>query len=48
MSGTEGPKTRGRLPERWKDRMKEYMSERVTSRGEEPAETHDEVVTPPT
>ena len=33
MSETEGPRKRGRPVVRWKDRVKEYMHERVADRG---------------
>ncbi len=34
LSEMEGSKGRGRPLGRWKDRIREYMSERVTGRGE--------------
>ncbi len=35
LSGMEGPNRRDRLLGRWKDKVKEYMSERGTGRGGE-------------
>ena len=35
VSGTESPRRRGRPVVRWKDRVKEYMHERVADRGGE-------------
>ncbi len=34
VSEIKGYSKRGRLPGRWKDRVKEYMSERGVSQGE--------------
>ena len=33
VSENVGPNSRGRLPERWRDRVKEYMCERDATRG---------------